>query len=77
MLPYLCLLAGYAISGVLSTPAETFRKRDAWTDPPFSVSTATMASAVTCPNGIQNKAGGIVFLVHGTGAHAFDRYESP
>ncbi|KAF7971361.1 hypothetical protein HWV62_21394 [Athelia sp. TMB] len=25
-----------------------------------------MAAAITCPNGVQGKAGGIVFLVHGT-----------
>lgn len=42
-------------------------RQDAWTDPPFSVSEATMANAVSCPRGIQGKPGGIVFLIHGTG----------
>lgn len=38
-----------------------------WTDPPFSVSVDTMAGSVTCPHGVQGRAGGVVFLVHGTG----------
>ncbi|KAF7969763.1 hypothetical protein HWV62_26060 [Athelia sp. TMB] len=58
------LAAAYAATaptlGANSTAAA------AWTDPPFSISTDTMAAAITCPNGIQGKAGGIVFLVHGT-----------
>lgn len=60
------LLVGAIVASVASA-AVTGAKRDTWTDPPFSVSTDTMAAAVTCPNGIQSKAGGIVFLVHGTG----------
>lgn len=32
----------------------------------FSQSCATYTTAVTCPFGIQGKAGGIVLLVHGT-----------
>ncbi|GAA5910103.1 esterase/lipase family protein [Sporobolomyces salmoneus] len=34
----------------------------------FSQPCSTYTSAVTCPNGIQGKAGGIVLLVHGTGS---------
>ncbi|GAA5961105.1 hypothetical protein JCM3765_001228, partial [Sporobolomyces pararoseus] len=34
----------------------------------FSEPCSTYSSAVTCPNGIQGKAGGIVLLVHGTGS---------
>jgi len=37
-------------------------------DAPYSVDTATMAAAITCPDGITGKAGGIVLLVHGTGS---------
>lgn len=57
----------------LAAPNPTIRDvaavdaRATWTDPAFSVSTSTLAASVTCPNGIQGKAGGIVFLVHGTG----------
>ena len=42
-------------------------------DAPFSVPLATIKAAITCPNGIKKKAGGIVFLVHGTGSAGADR----
>jgi len=37
-------------------------------DAPFDVSTATMAAALTCPNGNNHRRGGIILLVHGTGS---------
>ncbi|WRT65296.1 uncharacterized protein IL334_002239 [Kwoniella shivajii] len=37
-------------------------------DAPYSLSCSALASVITFPNGFQNKAGGIVFLVHGTGS---------
>ncbi|KAM0756327.1 alpha/beta-hydrolase [Meredithblackwellia eburnea MCA 4105] len=35
-------------------------------DAPYTASAATIKAALNCPNGIKKKAGGIVFLVHGT-----------
>lgn len=61
------LIFAGVISAISSFASATILFRDAWTDPPFSVSTTALASAVTCPNGTQGKAGGIVFLIHGTG----------
>ncbi|WVR04152.1 hypothetical protein IAU60_001151 [Kwoniella sp. DSM 27419] len=37
-------------------------------DAPYSLSCSELDSVITFPNGFQNKAGGIVFLVHGTGS---------
>lgn len=34
----------------------------------FSLPCATYAATLTCPQGIQGKEGGVVLLVHGTGA---------
>ncbi|GAA6022950.1 hypothetical protein JCM11491_005480 [Sporobolomyces phaffii] len=42
----------------------------------FSQPCATYTSAVTCPNGIQGKAGGIVLLVHGTGSTGSESWGS-
>ncbi|GAA5925985.1 esterase/lipase family protein [Sporobolomyces koalae] len=54
-------------------PQSSIRKRatcptDSGNIGTFSQPCSTYASAVTCPNGIQGKAGGIVLLVHGTGS---------
>ena len=59
------LAAAYAAAA--PTPGANSTAAAAWTDPPFSISTETMAASITCPNGVQGMAGGIVFLVHGTG----------
>lgn len=65
------LLATFALYTVNAIPSPIAEERSAtWTDPPFSVPTAVMDAAVTCPYNLQNKAGGIVFLVHGTGKYA-------
>ncbi|PWN48684.1 alpha/beta-hydrolase, partial [Violaceomyces palustris] len=37
-------------------------------DAPFSVAEPLLSASLVCPNGIQRLAGGIVLLVHGTGA---------
>lgn len=65
MLPIFALLTSLAVAAcVAAVPTSSAA---IWTDPPFSVSTSTMASAITCPRGVQGKTGGVVFLVHGTG----------
>ncbi|KAM0748055.1 alpha/beta-hydrolase [Meredithblackwellia eburnea MCA 4105] len=61
----LSLYSALSLTG-LSLAAPTLERRTS--DAPFSVSTSTMQSAITCPNGIQKKAGGVVLLVHGTGS---------
>ncbi len=45
-------------------------------DAPYSASCDTYASAVTCPQGIKGKAGGIVLLVHGTGSTGPESWDS-
>lgn len=67
MITYLLLLVLINTGLSVAIPHPTVQERATWTDPAFSVSTATMAAAVTCPSGIKGKAGGIVFLIHGTG----------
>ncbi|EPQ27398.1 uncharacterized protein PFL1_04936 [Pseudozyma flocculosa PF-1] len=37
------------------------------TDAAFTVATSTVNSAITCPNGIAGRTGGVILLVHGTG----------
>ncbi|KZP01382.1 alpha/beta-hydrolase [Calocera viscosa TUFC12733] len=73
---FFALLLLSAVS-VLSIPLEPRQDADSAStanfgrqqaDAPFDVSTSTMAAALTCPNGIQGKRGGIVLLVHGTGS---------
>lgn len=54
------------ISCIGALPYPTLRGTQ-WTDPPFSVPVDQLAATVSCPRGVQGKAGGIVFLIHGTG----------
>lgn len=61
-----CLVALSAVSLALGL---SLSPRGAWKDPAYSVPTSTLDRALSCPNGIKGKAGGIVFLVHGTGQH--------
>lgn len=61
-----CLIALSAVSLALGL---SLSPRGAWKDPAYSVPTSTLEGALSCPNGIKGKAGGIVFLVHGTGQH--------
>ncbi|KZP33120.1 alpha/beta-hydrolase [Athelia psychrophila] len=37
-------------------------------DPPYSVSSTQLTASLTCPRGVEGKAGGVVLLVHGTGS---------
>jgi len=67
-------VVAFAIGVVVAIPYPGIQQRTTWTDPAYSVSTATLAAAITCPNGVKNKAGGIVFLVHGTGSSGSDTW---
>lgn len=67
MFSTLAIPATLAAIGLAAALPSPWPRSTQWTDPPFSVSTDAMASSVTCPRGIQGRAGGVVFLVHGTG----------
>ncbi|GAA5846710.1 hypothetical protein JCM3766R1_002888 [Sporobolomyces carnicolor] len=66
-------LLSLSYAAPLDQLASTIEKRatcanDAGNIGTFSQPCTTYTSAVTCPNGIKGKAGGIVLLVHGTGS---------
>lgn len=62
------LLAAFSLSRVAALPSPVLEIRaSTYTDPPYSVSTAQLAASLTCPRGVEGKAGGVVLLVHGTG----------
>ncbi|EPQ26126.1 uncharacterized protein PFL1_06334 [Pseudozyma flocculosa PF-1] len=68
--PRSLLLALVAAPLALAAPSPLAKRAAVppTSDAPFSVSAATAQNVINCPNGIQGKAGGIVFLVHGTGS---------
>lgn len=61
-----------ALTAARASPINKLARRapcaSASGDAPYTVDCQTLQNAITCPNGIQGKAGGTVLLVHGTGS---------
>lgn len=54
------------VASVAALPATDLVTRQV-ADGPFTVSDATVAAAITCPDGTDNAPNGLVLLIHGTG----------
>lgn len=59
---FFSLVASLHIALVAAVPLAIRQSQDA----PYSLSNDVYENAITCPNGIQGRDGGVVLLIHGT-----------